>query len=291
LTYTQILRWADAFHQQQRRWPTLYDGPVPGTVDVTWRRIDSALRLGLRGLLNGSSLSQLLADERGVRKRSCLPPLTVGQILAWADGHQRRIGRWPAIDSGPIAEAPEETWRRIDSALRMGLRALPGGSSLAQLLARRRGARNHSRLPRLSVRQILIWADAHYRRTGAWPTYKNGDILEARGETWGAVQAALQMGRRGFPGGDTLARLLARERGVRNFKDPPMLHLEEILRWVIAYQRRSGGWPTTCAGPILEATGETWAMVDRALRKGKRGLAGGMSLFRLVQQTAAQKEI
>jgi hypothetical protein len=290
LTYTQILHWADAFHRRHRRWPTLYDGPVPGTVDVTWRRIDSALRLGLRGLLGGSSLSELLAAERGVRKSSSLPPLTLAQVLAWADSHRRRTGRWPVIDSGPIAEDPEETWRRIDSDLRLGLRKLPGDSSLAQLLARRRGARNSSRLPRLSVHQILIWADAHCRRTGRWPTDRTGDIPEARGETWGAVQAALQFGRRGLPGGDTLARLLARERGVRNSKDPPALRVAEILRWASAYQRRTGTRPSLRSGSIPEAPGETWAMIDRAMRKGQRGLPGGVSLFRLMQQAEARKE-
>ena len=37
--------------------------------------------------------------------------LTAGQILAWADGHHRRAGRWPRATDGPIADAPGETWR------------------------------------------------------------------------------------------------------------------------------------------------------------------------------------
>src|SRR5262249_6645494 len=37
---------------------------------------------------------------------------------------------------------------------------LTGGSSLAQLLAERRGVRNHLRLPRLTVEQIAAWAKA-----------------------------------------------------------------------------------------------------------------------------------
>ena len=37
-----------------------------------------------------------------------LPALSVEQILAWADAHHARTGRWPNHKSGPIAEAPDE---------------------------------------------------------------------------------------------------------------------------------------------------------------------------------------
>jgi hypothetical protein len=39
-------------------------------------------------------------------------------------------------------------------------------------------------------------------------------VADAPGETWGAVNAALAHGSRGLPGGDTLARLLARRLGL-----------------------------------------------------------------------------
>jgi hypothetical protein len=65
--------------------------------------------------------------------------LEVAQVLAWAEAHRRRTGAWPRVHSGPVAESPGETWRRIDSALRYGLRGLEGGSSLARLLEHERG--------------------------------------------------------------------------------------------------------------------------------------------------------
>ena len=44
--------------------------------------------------------------------------------------------------SGPVAEAPEETWRAVNMALAQGHRGLPGGSSLSRLLDEsRRGTR------------------------------------------------------------------------------------------------------------------------------------------------------
>jgi hypothetical protein len=141
------------------------------------------------------------------------PPLTVAQILSWADAHFDRTGRWPSEESGPVRGRRGETWVALDRALRRGLRGLPGGTTLPRLLAERRAKRNMAALPRLTRAQILRWADAHRRRTGAWPTATSGAVTEARGETWRSVDAALRQGWRGLPGGDSLARLLDRERG------------------------------------------------------------------------------
>jgi hypothetical protein len=65
----------------------------------------------------------------------------------------------------------------------------------------------------MPVQKILEWADAHHRRTGRWPGVLSGEIPEAPGEDWHAVNFALYRGFRGLPGGDSLAKLLARERG------------------------------------------------------------------------------
>ena len=70
-------------------------------------------------------------------------PLTVEQILAWADAHHARVGARPTCKSGPVPEAPDEAWANIDSALRHGHRGLPGGDSLARCLNRYRGRRGH----------------------------------------------------------------------------------------------------------------------------------------------------
>ena len=56
--------------------------------------------------------------------------------------------------------------------------------------------------------EILQWAELHFHRTGCWPKYYSGPILDAPGETWGAVENALRFGRRGMAGGSSLAKLL-----------------------------------------------------------------------------------
>src|SRR5262249_32140245 len=209
----------------------------------------------------GSSLSSLLAQHRGARNHLALPRLTVELILAWADAHHARTGSWPRETSGPVVGAPGEMWSGVDIALEKGLRGLAGSSSLPRLLADHRGVRNQAAPPRLTIEQILAWADAHHARTGRWPNAKSGPIPEAREETWMRVATALREGLRGLPGDSSLAKVLADHRGVRNRADLPAFTVGQIRAWARAHYRRTGRWPTPKAGSILEAPGETWAAV------------------------------
>jgi hypothetical protein len=137
-----------------------------------------------------------------------LPRLTRRQILAWADEHRQRTGAWPTRRSGPVAAAPEEMWLAIDECLREGCRGLHGQSSLARLLAARRGLRNPAAPPPLSKKKILAWADAHFGRTGQWPTGGSGSVHDAPAENWQLIDQALRVGRRGLAGGTSLRGLL-----------------------------------------------------------------------------------
>src|SRR5712692_3944810 len=187
LSVSQILAWADFYHKRTGRWPQASSRFVYNSVGEKWRRIDKALRRGYRGLPGKSSLARLLAEHRGVRNPKGLPPLANKLILAWADAYYRRHKSWPKKLSGSIPEAPGETWELVNNALQAGDRGLPRGSSLAQLLERERGIRNHLHLPRLTHQKILGWADAYHRRTGKWPIAQSGQIPEAPGETWSRV--------------------------------------------------------------------------------------------------------
>jgi hypothetical protein len=137
-------------------------------------------------------------------------PLTVTQILFWADAHRRLTGRWPSARSGAIRGVSGQTWQAVNLALWRGGRGLSGGSSLARLLGERRGKGNQANAPPLTAGQILRWAAAHVRRTGRRPVVNSGPVLEAPGEKWSAVNGALRAGHRGLPGGETLAQFLRR---------------------------------------------------------------------------------
>jgi hypothetical protein len=289
LTLRQILSWADQYHEQTGNWPTDASEPLPAMNGARWPAIDAALRAGNRGLPGGDSLPQLLARERGMRNVQALPQLTIKQILAWADDLQRRTGAWPAKDGGAVLAEPSENWRSVDNGLRLGLRGLPGGESLAKLMSRRRGVRNRKALPRYTVKQILRWADAYHAKHGKWPTGGSGPVKQAPGETWTAVDVALRNGIRGLPGGDSLARLLARHGKKRNRSELPALKARQVLAWADAHFARTDFWPHENSGPIAEAPGETWSAVNQALKQGHRGLPGGDSLARLLDRRRRSK--
>jgi hypothetical protein len=69
----------------------------------------------------------------------------VEQVLAWADAHHTRAGQWLTQRSGPVLDAPAETWANLNTALCEGYRGLPAGSSLALLLEECRGVRRWAR--------------------------------------------------------------------------------------------------------------------------------------------------
>jgi hypothetical protein len=282
LSREQILSWADALHERTGQWPNIESGNIAGADGETWRAVDKALRCGYRELPSGSSLAKLLAEERGVRGRASLPQLSRKMILAWADAHYERTQTWPNAGTGAIPEAPQETWQAVNSALRNGSRGLRVHSSLARLLVRYRGKRNHLSQPPLSEKSILAWADAHLQRTGKWPNVNSGPVVDALGETWRLIDQALRQGHRQLEGRSSLLQLLVKNRGVRNPQRPPHLTDEIILYWAELHYQRMGTWPKYDSGPIWRGGGETWAQVDYALRHGKRKLLGGSSLAKFL---------
>jgi hypothetical protein len=283
LTDERLLAWADAHCARTGSWPSRESGPIADAPGETWAKINGALKAGLRGLSGGSSLSQFLAEHRGIPNRAARPPLTEAQIVAWADSHRRRTGDWPEARSGPVQEAPGESWAGINGALARGLRGLPGGSSLAELLSRHRGRRNQKGQPPLTIEQILAWADAHHERTGEWPK-RNSGVIRGTSDTWSVIATFLVTGGRGLPGGSSLPRLLAEKRGVRNKQDLPRLTVDKILAWADAHHKRTNGWPTQGSGPIIDSPGDTWKSVEMALVQGLRGLPGGSSLARIINE-------
>jgi len=271
----QILAWAQDWWAQTGRWPTPLSGDIPGAGGISWQTLDAALRDGRGGLPGGSSLFHLLTGDRRVQSETTL---TSDQILNWADAHHVRTGEWPRKRSGPISDAPDDTWGAVDAALRRGRRGLPGGSSLMQLLATERGVRRLGYAPPLSLALILAWADAFHLRNGRWPASRSGPLPEAPGENWRSLDFALSSGRRGLPGGSSLARVLAQQRGTRNRQTLAPMTVPEILRWADEYHSRHGTWPVSTSGPIPEAPGETWKRVYDALACGGRGLPRGATL-------------
>ncbi len=232
-----------------------------------------------------------LKPRKAVRPRHTepLPDLSEKQILRWADAFFERNGVWPNWYSGPIPELPGETWYAVAGALALGLRGLSHRRSLGRLIEECRSPPTDGRSS-YSVTQILRWVDAWIAEHGHRPTYKSGAIPGAGGVKWRDVDIALRLGGGVLRGGSCLARFLAKERTLR--RRSPITE-KQILFWADAFHERKGRWPRAGACSIPESPGDTWAHMDRALRKGSRGLPGGTTLDELLvaQRAAAIQDV
>ncbi len=218
------------------------------------------------------------------------PPLSYSQILAWADAHHARTGKWPTVRSGTVREDLRENWNAISAALDKGYRGLPGGLTLAQFLAAARCKRNQKQPPRLRLRQILEWADAHRARHGTWPIRPSGAIPNSGGESWAGVDTALSRGTRGFAGGSSLRQLLTERRGesiLFPHKHEWKWTIAQILLWADEYFARHRRWPASRSGRIPKRD-VTWKDINLALIHGRRSLPGGSSLEQLLKEHRAR---
>jgi hypothetical protein len=138
--------------------------------------------------------------------------------------------------------------------------------------------------PDITVDQVLEWADRHNERTGAWPGCRFGEVHGVPDETWFSIDCILRKGGRGLGDPSSLANLLERERGVRNYRAQPHLTYDSILAWADSYHEQNGGWPGCKMGVVEACTNETWSGIENALRKGTRGLPGRTSLAALLRE-------
>ena len=232
-------------------------------------------------VLNASDLQLVDFEQafyvRAVKNTTEKPRLSIEKILAWADAFYMHEGKYPTIISGDVV-GTEESWQAINAALREGLRGLPGGSSLAEVLKEHRGRPNKSALPALTERWILKKGEQFFRKNGRYPTTQSGDI-EGTQETWRAVDSALNKAQRQLPRKTTLAKLLEEKSGkpTRGGK----LSITKILALADAHYAKNGTWPVRSSGKI-NGTSDKWSSIDTALQKGLRGLEPAGSLAQLL---------
>jgi len=270
---------------------------------------------GGRGVAKDTSSVRDSARHVSGSQAAAPADLTVERILSWADAFHAANGQWPSgrVDSGsgPVEGAPGETWQGINRALALGGRGLPGDSSLAELLDEHRGVplpdmgpkaladkiwaweqeqfpvrgprrrvQPEYRRPKLTIADILAWADAHHRATGEWPHNRMGPVQGTFFEfTWRVIDSSLARGLRGLPGASSLAQLLAEHRDLG-----PPLTIDQVLEWAVAHHAATGHWPTSTSGPVRGAEDENWARLDTLLRTGGRGLPRGGNLLLLLEK-------
>jgi hypothetical protein len=163
---------------------------------------------------------------------------------------------------------------------------------------RLRAAIENNRTP-LTIDLILKWIELYYKEYGEYPNKNSGIIKFAdekyKGITWAHVNTALERGVRGLPGGSSLPKLLEEKFNVKNIQNLPSLSMELIEEWIKLFHAKHNRYPNRNDGIIEFATGKhkgtTWAHVNTALERGVRGLPGGSSLPKLLEEKFNVKNI
>ena len=270
LSESQILRWADEHYGRTGKWPTAKNGGDVHETTNSWKAIDAALRGGYRGLPGGKSLDELINEERKNGKRN---NLTEDQILNWAKDWFQQTGKYPRDKprlASDIIPGTYEKWSNISQCLRLGLRGLPGGSSLKQLLVK------HGLSNLLDEKTIILWAREWIRENGKPPSTISHQIIPGTNEKWININSTLKNGHRGLPGKYGLKQLLDKH----GLYTPKTLDEKMIILWAKEWIRENGK-PPSAIKQIIPGTNDTWANIDGILRKGSRGLpkSNGLSKF------------
>jgi hypothetical protein len=282
-----IVELADAFKFQKGHWPKQTSGAFKGDC---WGSINSALIYGLRGLPGGDTLPKLLARERGVRNIADISPLSEKIILKKIRHYKKKTGRWPKVKSKKLT-GEEYSWSSIDNHLRKGSWGLKKGSSLRDLMERELGVPNRlSKHRSLTEKQILKWADDHFRRVGEFPvkSRKGGGCIAGTDWSWSKINDALIRGSFGLERGSSLAKLLETKRGVVNIHNQSEITVQEILQTADNHKEKKGSYPNVNSGRS-ELCGLSWKSIDGYLRNGNRGLPENSSLAIVLEKHRGKK--
>ena len=141
---------------------------------------------------------------------------------------------------------------------------------------------------KLTVDEILEWAKHHFEATGDWPTYKSGNVLADETENWGAIRSALVGGSRGLPRGLSIEKLLYDKLGVVGVRSGKALTEDLIIKMAKAHHKKTGKYPTSKSAWVLEGS-DSWASISYALASGIRGLSGGSSLAKLLEERGLKR--
>lgn len=122
MTEAQVLEWMRRHLDDTGKLPSQISGPCVYSPGYSWADIDSALAWGRHGLPGGTSVAKLKDEHFGTTSED--------EILAWADAHYARTGRWPKCSSGNGSGQPAEpvhgkkgmNWHLIRERFRLGLR-------------------------------------------------------------------------------------------------------------------------------------------------------------------------
>jgi len=182
-------------------------------------------------------------------------------------------GDFPHVKEKRIIEEFEiykiTNWNSVDYSLYVGQRGLPGKNSLAKLSKEYLGKKKYI----LSSETIVEWIKLFHDKYGEYPKFNDSRRIPEMDLSWCAIDASLKRGQNGLPGGDSVANMIYRYFGKKNIKNLHNLYIDEIVDWMILFEKEYGKYPTQQDNRVIKEMGEeTWKSINSSLLAGRRGL-------------------
>jgi len=229
-------------------------------------------------------------DRETVRKSESFSRMV--EILQAMKSHDERLEAWidrVALDPSVASSGQEAP---VDMG---GLSDLSVRDIVSAVRLETQAGQDERRAPPLDEQEIVRWAQGWHEDWGRWPTkhweppknwegtpeqWRMATPYAGREEKWKYLNLCLSIGRRGLPGGSSLAKLLRHLK-----KRPETVSERQIRSWARAFFEEVGRWPNRHDGPTLKYSGYdvSWKGWDRALDRGLYGLPGGSSLSQLLR--------
>ncbi len=272
------------FEGLNSRWPNRKDGVVPD-LGGSWLAIDEALRVGVRGLPGGSSLSKERLALIGSRSRKQLTAASVKDAIL---AHHAATGAWPNESTAGATPGVAHSWSYLRAVVRKGT-LFPNGYTFSKLVRELRGlspSKGKITIDSVedAIRAFQVANDGKWSSLatkGAVPiTSRDGPTL-----TWQTLDVYLARGLAGLPkvGDDgrplTLAKVVARLRGV--IAGSTSLTVGMVEQAMLTWRRNEGRWPTAKTPGNAPRIGVTWKALNIYLQRGKRGLPSKLTLKRV----------
>jgi len=191
--------------------------------------------------------------------------LTIEKILAWADAHHDEQVFGPSRHFWSGAWRCGRDWSGINASFRYGGRGLRGSSPCRGLLAGTRQEAEDQRRPRLTIKQILAWADEHHEsERGVGPARTPGHSGHDDGEIGTTYKEPCTLECEAFRG-SSIAKLLRQYRG-ESAGGQPRADDQTDPGLGDDHHRRTGVWPRKEQARHRRTT-ERWNLIYYALSR------------------------
>lgn len=241
--------------------------------------LDLALRIGYRGLKGGSSLLDLVSESLGLRGRGQDIDLNEAKIEVL--NYFKKYGKRPTKRCKNFLLSDGTSLENLDRFLKKK-KNKENGSSLSEFINNILGVPQKENF---DLGEIRTEIKKYYNKKSKKPTEHSEDFFLPDGTTARNLANSFRKGLRGLDGNISFPEFANQVLGLKEKKD---LDVSMIIKELKKYHKKNKKYPNKRDASFFLADGTSATSLDQALRMGFRGLDGGSSLAKLIEEISGK---